>query len=245
MNIAEKLLEVDANTDRVDALNNELQTILNGGDTSGKSYYDDIWDAIQSKGAKEDYSYLFMGDSWNDNSFKPKYDIKPTTLYSAFNRSTVTSFKQTFKNYGVKLDLSKCTNIGYAFFNSTTKEVPEIDARLCSGTLYHVFSGCSNLVTIDKIILSNDGTLGFQSVFDRCGSLENIIFEGVIGKNGLGFGWSTKLSKNSITSIINALSSSTSGLSITLSKTAVNNAFTTSEWEALVSTKSNWTISLV
>lgn len=64
-----------------------------------------------------------------------------------------------------------------------------------------------------------------------------------------------KLSKPSITSIINCLSTTTSGLTVTLSKTAVNNAFETSEgvadgstsqeWLNLVATKTNWTISLV
>ena len=64
----------------------------------------------------------------------------------------------------------------------------------------------------------------------------------------------TLLSKASITSIINALSSTTSGLTVTLSKTAVNTAFetesggadgsTSQEWLALATTKSNWTISL-
>ena len=65
--------------------------------------------------------------------------------------------------------------------------------------------------------------------------------------------WSP-LSKDSIISIINALSTATSDLPITLSITAVNNAFETSpgaadgstseEWTALIATKPNWTISL-
>ena len=85
-------------------------------------------------------------------------------------------------------------------------------------------------------------------------NLENIIFEGEIGKE-IDIQHSHKLTKASITSIINALSSTTSGLSVTLSKTAVNTAFETStganngsistEWSALVATKTNWTINLV
>jgi hypothetical protein len=72
------------------------------------------------------------------------------------------------------------------------------------------------------------------------------------------FNWSTSLSKESITSIINALSDSTSGFSVTFSKQAVDNAFgyviddyewfdgtNSAEWKALVATKPNWTINLV
>ena len=54
----------------------------------------------------------------------------------------------------------------------------------------------------------------------------------------------TKLTKASLTSIINGLSAETSGLTVSLSKTAVNNAFTDEEWATLIATKSNWTISL-
>ena len=92
-------------------------------------------------------------------------------------------------------------------------------------------------------------------MFTNCFQLQNLTIEGIIGQNGFNVQWSTKLSKASITSIINALSETTSGLTVTLSKTAVNNAFETSagaadgstseEWTTLEGTKTNWTISLV
>ena len=65
----------------------------------------------------------------------------------------------------------------------------------------------------------------------------------------------TLLDKESLTSIINCLSDSTSGLTVTLSLTAVNKAFeitngadngsNSTEWLNLVNTRSNWTISLI
>ena len=58
--------------------------------------------------------------------------------------------------------------------------------------------------------------------------------------------WSTKLNKESITSVINRLSSGANGLTVTLSLTAVNNAFEGgrdgTEWQTLIATKPNWTI---
>ena len=108
-----------------------------------------------------------------------------------------------------------------------------------------MFNGARNLVTIEKIIIKTDGSQVFNGAFDTCNSLENLTIEGTIGQNGLNLQWSTKLSRASIESIANALSSTTSGLSITLSKTAKEAAFTDTEWADLIATKSNWTINLI
>ena len=85
------------------------------------------------------------------------------------------------------------------------------------------------------------------SWFTYCSSLTNLTIEGVIGFNGTTI-TSPNLSKASIISVINALSSTTAnGHKLTLSKTAVTNALGSvddAEWSALVATKPNWTISL-
>lgn len=87
----------------------------------------------------------------------------------------------------------------------------------------------------------------FASTFTSCSALEDIEFVPNTIKISIECHWCTKLSKASITSIINGLSADTSGNTVTLSKTAVNNAFggtESDEWLALVATKPNWTISL-
>ena len=104
------------------------------------------------------------------------------------------------------------------------------------------FNYCTVMHTVRKVIISE------KTKFDgfiNCMELVNITFEGVIGCDGINLQQSTKLSRDSIVNIIGCLSTTTSGLSITLSKTAVNNAFTTEEWTALEQTRPNWTISLV
>ena len=105
-------------------------------------------------------------------------------------------------------------------------------------------NGDGSLNRIDKILCA-ETTPWDNSCFKYQGGLTYIRFEGVIGKNGLSFQWSHRLSKDSIESIINALSTTTNGLTVTLSATAVNSAFTTDEWNTLIGTRSNWTISLV
>ena len=82
----------------------------------------------------------------------------------------------------------------------------------------------------------------FTSTFIQCNALENLTIDGTIGQNNFNLKDSTKLSKASIESVIDALSTTTSGLTVTFSKTAVDNAFTADEWAALKATKSNWDI---
>ena len=109
------------------------------------------------------------------------------------------------------------------------------------------------LLYLLKLILKEDGSQSFSSTFSKCDELENIVIEGVIGKNGFNVSACTKLSGASIVSIIEALSDTTSGLTVTLSQTAVDNmAFpivgnkgTYNSWTDLEQSRTNWTISLV
>ena len=115
-----------------------------------------------------------------------------------------------------------------------------------------MFSSCSVLTSIPQIDVSN-GT-NFSHMFNGCGALVNLTMTGTIKANGLYLTPCNKLSKASITSVINALSDTTNTLKVQLSKTAVNNAFETSsgvadgstseEWTTLIATKANWTIAL-
>jgi hypothetical protein len=150
------------------------------------------------------------------------------------------------------LDTSRAITMSAAFYNNTLLyAIGVIDCTKC-GSLTNTFMGDTNLAIIGKIITASAVT--YINTFQNCSALEEIRFDGVIGSN-INFQWSTKLSKASITSIINALSTTTSGLTVTLSKTAVDVAFydeadggrlgsETQEWKTLARSKSNWTISL-
>lgn len=122
-----------------------------------------------------------------------------------------------------------------------------------SGTNFsYMFSGCTKLTTIPQLDTSK-GT-NFSYMFSSCTNLTNLTMTGTIKANGMDLHYSTKLSKASIISVINALSDTTNALKVQLSKTAVNNAFETSggvadgstseEWTTLIATKANWTIAL-
>lgn len=130
----------------------------------------------------------------------------------------------------------------FAFANAkienTIVDVNLSDTTTCTSMFISAFK----LHTIPKLIVAEQNT--FASAFQDCSGLVNITVEGTFGDN-IDFRWSTKLSKASITSIINCLSTTTTGKTVTFSKTAKETAFTADEWTELANTRPNWTITLI
>lgn len=203
--------------------------------------WSEFWDGIQDYGNRVNYAYAFV--RYKDDMFYPKYDIKVTNAVRLFTRTEIGNIKQRLIDCGVRLDLSAAADLTEVFYYATTTHLPIIDTTSSSDITYCI-NACENLVEVEKLILKADGSQTMTAMLAYCPKLERITIEGVIGKNGVNTSRSTKLSKASITSIINALSTTTSGLTVTFSKTAVNNAFSTEEWDALIATRSNWTIAL-
>ncbi|MBR2870484.1 MAG: hypothetical protein IKB98_03825 [Clostridia bacterium] len=239
MSIAEKLQTIAENSPKV----------YEAG--KAKQEYD-FWKELQDR--TENYSgstYLFAGEVWIDDNFKPVQDIvlKGNSNYAFSNN--ITNLKRILENRGVKLNTSNVTSAMYLFYYSDSTEVPELDLSKAT-TIYAIFYQSPKVQSVDKLILSNKCT-NYSSAFTNATGLTHCIFEGEIVAT-LDIHWSTLLDKASITSLINTLSTTTSGLTVTLSKTAVNAAFetasgladgsTSAEWLALAQTKSNWTITL-
>ena len=245
--IMKKLAQVNASEQKVYNAGYEKGKAEGGyeqGVADGKqAEYDAFWDAFQENGNRTNYSLAFSGKTWVDSIFKPKYAIKVTGYADyLFSQTGITDIK------GVSLDTSGATTLANALYMASITHLPIID---CSGVnrgggMQSLISNCTNLVSIEKIIMPDPTLIShYASFLAGCSKLENVVIEGVIGKGSLDMKASTKLSHDSIVSIINALSTATSGLSITLSKTAKEAAFTADEWAALIATKPNWTINLV
>lgn len=101
-----------------------------------------------------------------------------------------------------ELDTSNGTNFSYMFYacaNITT--IPKINTSN-NTNFTSMFYNCSKLITILEIDTSK-GT-SFSSMFDGCRELENITFVGTINKS-ISLSSSTKLTHDSLMSIINAL----------------------------------------
>lgn len=215
-------------------------------DKGKQDEYDKFWDSFQWGGTRTDYVYAFY--NWKEAiEIKPKYPLvcvgDTTNLFYRCNKCVNLP----------SADLTAVTGLGSAFYGCLVVEelgeiLPENNASL-RGT----FCFCHKLHTIRKLKIT-ENTMFSNLTFRACLALENIEIVGTIAQASLTLADATKLSKASITSIINALSSTKTGLAVTLSKTAVNKAFETStganngstsqEWLSLVATKSNWTISL-
>ena len=118
-----------------------------------------------------------------------------------------------------------------------------------------MFCGCDALQRLETMRINtripDDATDVWKETFDWCYELTDLEIKGTNKWSGLNLKHSKKLSKDSIACVINTLSDSVSGKSITLSCVNVDNAFADTggsagqEWQELIATKPNWTIVLV
>jgi hypothetical protein len=211
-----------------------------------KAEYDFFWDNYQQNGARTSYNYAFR--EWIPILLKPKYDIVPKnatgTFYATFNRLTGgASLKECLDKAGVVLDTSNTINLTSFCGYSNVTDMPAI-STVSVTALDRIFDNARLIKTIDKLILREDGTQTFTSVFTRCDALENLTIEGVIGQNGFDVSQSKKLTHDSLMSIINALQDktpNTSGTSwvVTL---GTDNLAKLSDSEKAVATQKGWTL---
>lgn len=235
MNIAEKLTKIAENE----------PLVYEAGKTDGvDAYRKDFWSSFLWDGAPPDAQYMFAGRGWSDETFRPVYGIKG--FWSAshmFDSSWIQNLKSILEESGVTFNFSSCENFSYAFAYSKIKEIGVISA--VKGTNFsYTFYYCGSLESVDRIDLKGDGSQTFLDTFMYCTALKDITFTGVIG-NSISFRSSSLLSKASIENIVSVLSASASGKTLTLSLTAKQNAFSDSEWAALIGTKPNWNFSLL
>lgn len=219
-----------------------------------RAEYDRFWDAYQQNGERTDYSYAFSYAGWTTDTFRPKYVVRPKNATGMFYNSPLTG---DFRDY-CELDMSLCTVTTNAFFGlSKITALGVFDLK--SGGFGQLFESMSSLETIEKIILYPEVKYNTNWGISRCPNLKEVRFEGELRQmTQTVFDLSRQnasLSKASIESLINVLSSYATGLSCQILKRVIDREFATSEgandgsssaeWSALVATKSNWTISLV
>jgi hypothetical protein len=247
MTIADKLIKAANNNNKV-----YIKGMADGyaegyevGETAGKDIaYNEFWDIYQQKGKREHYSYAFAGYGWTDKTFKPKYDIVigETISTNMFTYSEIVDLKGILKKQNVILDTSKCTDIG-AMFNGCKYllNCPPIDAtnaKHCNS----MFMYCNNIDGIE-LIIKYDGSQTFTNTFTYCNNLYSLKISGVIGES-VSLKQSKYLSKQSVINVVNALSSTATGKTLTLHQ-EVRYWFNNTDWNNLINSKKNWTISLV
>ena len=244
MSIADKLTIIAENEQKVynagvefgksqgggGATEEELEAARQEGRLAEQS---DFWDMFQHNGNRKTYLNAFRG--WSAEYIRPKYKAVVTDINGCgYVFGDCTNLKKVEAQY---FDFSQKptgtnNNTGYLYTFDNCRTLEEIeDIGLVPQFIYNrTFGYCSKLKTIAKIGV--DENTQFADAFISCTRLENLTIEGVIGRNGFNLKSCTKLSKASITSVINALSDNVLHLetitnpTITLSKTAVENAFT-------------------
>jgi hypothetical protein len=204
--------------DRNNGFKDSVDDIFNAGK---KAEHEAFWNSALLGIAVESGTYRFAGSCWNDETFKPNRTITlGNNCNACFYACGITDITENivFKNI---------TSFSQAFQWSKVKRVPSIDvSNTANLSLAQSFAN-SELEWIEGLKVSD--TTKFSNTFNDASKLVHVIFYGTIAQNGLNLARSTLLDKESITSIINALSTTTSGLSITISTDAVNKAFETAE----------------
>ena len=217
----------------------------------------DFWDVVQQGGQRTAYDVAFCW--WDCEYLHPKYKVVPTSGANAA-RNIIYRCAKLKKIEAAYFDLSKVPNttttydtLGYLFgLCDELEEIEDVGLQAPLFLNYFCYSD-KKLKKIAVIRIAEETQV--NNMLYYCPELEYVRIEGVIGQSGIDLKYSTKLSKESIESIVNHLSDSPVGKTLTLSRDAVNKAFETSEgandgvssqeWDSLEGLKMNWEITLV
>lgn len=196
-----------------------------GTNTARQEGYDSGYEA----GRKSEYDKLW--DNLQQNGTRAQY--VSAFAYTGWND----------KNYNPKYPITPTNTNGMDQIFNWNQRITDTKVPITAhGNCRQAFYQAVFLKRIPKLIFN--GATNVSNMFYGCDALEELNAEGELTLS-LSLSDSTKLNKTSIESLVSVLSSSTSGQALTLSATAVNNAFAEAEWSALIATKTNWTISLV
>lgn len=184
-----------------------------GYNAAVQAEYDRFWDAYQNYGNAKNYEAYFF--RFPAELYDPKYDFMFNDGYSANN--TFRCFEGTDLKKNCDFTRTAQYGLNYTFYEATKL----VNARTLTVVEANTYTG----------------------TFTRCGALEEIRFNGVIG-NTIQFNESPKLSHDSLMSIISALgdySGGTGGTSRTLMLGDTNLAKLTTAEKAIVTGK-GWTL---
>lgn len=215
---------------------------LEEGENNGRyNAYHEFWDTYQQMGNRRHYSYAFAGYGWTDETFKPKYDIiiGNSTSTAMFSYNKVTNLKKILDEQNVELITGDCTDLGSMFSGcSNLWNIPPIDAS-SSKHCNQMFSYCGKINGIE-LTLKDDGSQTFTNTFLNCNELYSLKITGVIGES-ISLKQSKYLSKASVLSVLNALSKTATGKTLTLSS-ALSYLASYTDVKKAMDEKQNWTI---
>jgi hypothetical protein len=182
---------------------------------------------------------MFAGQGWSNKTCKPKYDIRPTGngARGIFRECVITDLRAILLACDVVLDFSGYTNnVDATFGYSELTVLPKLDFSSAT-KLSSTFASATQLVEIEEMVVHEN--LAYSVPFSNCPSLEHLHVTGTIGRNGFDVSSCTKLSHDSLMSIINHLKDGVSGLTVTLGAT---NLAKLTDAEKAIATQKGWTL---
>ncbi len=236
MSIAQKLTEIAENVPKV-------------FEAGKKAEYDTFWDSFQQNGNRRQYINGFYSSCkcWSKANFKPKYDIicegdTSRCFYAWESLPEGVNIGAILKEQGVTLDTSKATNMTafMAYGYDIIGELPTISFESAGANTTGALRSVA-VTKIEKLIVTEQ--TNFSNMFLYCYNLKEIEFEGTVANDKLDLSYSKALSAQSLESVILALSTETSALTVKLPNTAqatYDAANGDGAWEALLATRQNW-----
>ena len=165
MTIAEKIFRAKTDYDEVYEAGKQAE-------------WSDFWDTFQDYGKRTEYTSRVFGENyWNDETFKPKYDLVLSLCSAMFQRSNIINLAEILAERNITLDTSKSSSHLQMYQGANTKHIPVTDLSNSSNVNYTFGSNCK-AETIDKLIVS-ETTPFATTTFSPY--LKHITFEGVIG----------------------------------------------------------------
>lgn len=222
--------------------------ITEGIEQGKQAEYDAFWDAYQRKGRPTFLGSMFAGAGWRSETFYPKYNIVSdgygcASMFYMFDYEGRTSGKpplnleERLNELGITIDLTRSFSPATMFQQANISVVPELDFSTFTGMGY-IFYGADRVVTIRKLKVNENAS--WSNAFTSATALENITFEGVIGKS-ISFADSPKLTTASVQSIIDHLKDLTGATAQTLTFHATVGGKLTDAQKAAITAK-NWTL---
>ena len=212
----------------------------NGKRDGRREEYDAFWDSYQENGNRVRYQQGFSGNGWNNNTFRPKYNLVAKQAYMMFRDCLIVGdLTKILEDLGISLSFSGCTNLQYAFYNCKFTKTGLVDFTAVTSTAMSAFEYSSDLETVE--IKVNENTV-FNQMFTNCTALINLVIHGTIGQNGFNVSWSTLLSHDSLMSIINALQDKSGTTGSWVCTLGTVNLDKLSDAEKAIATQKGWSL---
>lgn len=236
--VKEKVIEagIDVSEEIASVLADKIGDLYDAGK---KAEYDAFWDGFQDYGNRKDYNQGFK--NWiSAKTISPKYPIITQNISELFRNCEKLETAPQVISTNADGTFGMCNMGYYQCYNLKSIDYDIYVSGTSSSSWNSSFNSCKSLKRIKKIGVLESHT--FTRVFENCIELEEIAIDGTIGQNGFDIHWSTKLTHDSLMSIINALADkSGTGTTWTITLGTENLAKLT-DGEKAIATQKGWTL---